>query len=561
MKFPKVLLRALRTLGTLGTLGALNTPWTLRTPSALLFLSSLLIPSLLYPTFAYAPPNSLIIRLQGDPETLDWNRAHTPVENYLMISLMEGLVSLNSVELKPALAQKWKISGDRKTYTFYLRKDARWSDGVPLKAEDFVTSWKRLLDPKTGAAYAYFLFDIEGAEEFNSGTLKDFSKVAIQALDSGTLRVKLKRPVSHWLSIPTHWVTFPMRQDQLDQHGDHFTQPGKMVTTGPFVLSSYEINSQIVLKKNPYYYDKGVKIESIIGKIVADDTTALQLYQTGNLDFMTDFPVLDVKAMARDPGFKTFPYLKTVYLGFSLFPQRGKLSTEKNRTAHDWISNPHFRKAIGMSIDRSKIGEILQGQQTGAGSFVPPPLQGHNKNIGLIYDPKEAKAEYTKSGAPVGLELELLILNWEKTLTLAQYLQSQLHKNLGINLKLQPFDNKTYRAQLDSHRFPLFITSWSADYVDPDNFLSIFLTHSGNNRTGWHEDHFDHKIIEARQMPSSPKRERIYFDLQREIEEENPVIVPLYYEPNIALVNPRVHGLKLNPLNYLDLKGVGISEK
>ncbi|MBI2711762.1 MAG: peptide ABC transporter substrate-binding protein [Bdellovibrio sp.] len=493
------------------------------------------------------------LRLQGEPETLDWNKAHTPIENYLMITLMEGLVSLDSVKVEPALAESWKISGDRKTYTFKIRKNAVWSDGVPVTAEDFLTSWKRLLAPETAAAYAYFLFDIEGAEAFNQGKEKDFSKVAVKPLDSKTLQVRLRKPVSHWISIPTHWVTFPLRKDILEKYGDQWAKPGRMVTAGPYLLDRYDLNSQIILKRNPKYYGHQGKVDQITALIVADDTTALQLYQTGKLDFLTDFPILNVKSLSETPGFQIFPYLKTVYLGFSFSPNHPT-------DAQKWIQNPHLRKAIAMSIDRSKIGEILQGKQSPGATFVPPPLTGSSKNVGITYNPKEALEEFRLSQAPKGIELEILILNWEKTLTLAQFIQSQLKLHLGIQLNLQPYDNKTYRAQLDLHRHPLFLTSWSADYPDPDNFLSIFLSDSGNNRPGWKNSSFDHKILQARQMPSSSQRERLYIEMQRELLDKEVVIVPLYYEPNIALVNPRVRGLKLNPLNYLDIKGVEISE-
>ncbi len=153
-------------------------------------------------------------RLTGDPETLDWNRAHTAMETFLLMNLMDGLVAFDSkLKVVPALAKTWTRSDDGKTYTFKLREDVKWEDGVRLTAKDFVHSWKRLLSPTTAASYAYLLFDIEGAENFNKGTLKDFGQVGIKAPDDFTFQVKLTRAVAHWIQIPTFWVTFPLRED------------------------------------------------------------------------------------------------------------------------------------------------------------------------------------------------------------------------------------------------------------------------------------------------------------------------------------------------------------
>ena len=157
------------------------------------------------------------MRLPGEPETLDWNKAHAAIETPIVMNVMDGLLLLDaSLRVRPALAQSWTVSPNGRTYTFKLRPGVKWSDGVPLKAQDFVYSWRRLLSPETGAAYAYFLFDIEGAEWYNKGELKDFDSVGIKAVDDLTFQIKLTKPVAHWIYVPTFWVTFPMRQDLVE---------------------------------------------------------------------------------------------------------------------------------------------------------------------------------------------------------------------------------------------------------------------------------------------------------------------------------------------------------
>lgn len=490
-------------------------------------------------------------RIPGEPETLDWNRAHTPIETHLLMNLMEGLVQFDSaLQVIPALAEKWTRSPDGKVYTFFLRKDVKWSDGVPLKAQDFVASWRRLLSPLTAAPYSYFLFDIENAEAFNQGKVKDFSLVGIKAIDQHTLRVSLSRAVAHWIQIPTFWVTFPIREDLINQYGVGWEKPGKMVTLGPFVLSSYEIDQKVVLKRNPYYY--GAKaagftnLTQVTALILKDDATAMNVYETGKLDFLQDLSNIDMSRLAGRPDLKHFPYLKTAYLGFNTkkFP----------------VNSVKVRRAIAMAVDHSKFPQILHGGQTVGRSFVPPRMMGHQPRLGLKFDPEAAKKELKESGIDLsrGLKLEFVTANWEKALAVAQYFQSELKKNLRLDVTIQPFDHKTYRAQLDLGTFPLFFGSWAADYPDPDNYLSVFLSNSGNNKTGWSDPEFDKKVIEARSEMNVKKRDKIYLELQKKIQEAEVIIAPMYYEPNVGLVKARVKGLELNPLNYLYLKKVRV---
>ncbi|MGZ3689221.1 MAG: peptide ABC transporter substrate-binding protein [Bdellovibrionota bacterium] len=490
---------------------------------------------------------NFVFRIQGEPETLDWNKAHTPIETYILMNLMEGLLTFDSsFKIAPALAQSWEISPDGKKFTFKLRTDVRWSDGVPLRAQDFVFSWKRLLSPVTAASYAYFLFDVDGAEDFNRGKIHDFSQVGVKALDDHTLEVRLAHPVATWIYIPTFWVTFPMREDIVEKYGSAWETPGRMVTLGPYTLASHDIDSKIVLKSNPVYYAPRGNIDQVTGLIVKDDSTALSLYEAGKLDFLTDIATLDLRRLQGRADLKSFPYLKTGYLGFvtDKFP----------------LQNVKVRRAIAMAIDKSHLNQVLHGGQEAASSFVPPRMMGHSGKIGLPFNPARALEELKTSGVDLSkpLSIELLLPNWDKQLTLAQFIQGELKRNLKIDVQLQPFDNKTFRAQLDLHAFPLFEASWSADYPDPDNFLSVFLSTSGNNRTTWKSENFDGQIMKARGMQNQKAREKVYLDLQKVLEEDQVVIVPLYYEPNMALVRPRVKNLELNPLNYLLLRKVNL---
>jgi oligopeptide transport system substrate-binding protein len=464
-----------------------------------------------------------------------------------MVNLMEGLIGLDeNVKPVPALAESWKVSPDGKTYTFKLRPGVQWSDGVPLKAKDFVYSWKRLLQPITAASYAYLLFDVVGAEEYNQGKLQDFSKVGVTAIDDQTLQVKLKRVVAYWDYIPTFWVTYPMREDIVTKYSTRWDTPGRMATLGPFTLESHDLESKIVLRANPKYYGKHGNIEEAVGLIVKEDSTAVTLFESGRLDVMTDIPSLDLQRLSTNPELKIFPYFKTGYLAFVVTKYPGSLVK--------------LRRAIAMAIDKSQFDQLLHGGQTPATTFVPPKLVGHSPNLGLKYDPAAARKELEASGIDMSrpIEMDLIMANWDKNLVLAQYIQAQLKKNLGINVNLQSFDHKTFRAQINLKVYGMYLNSWSADYPDPDNFVSLFLSDTGNNRTSWKNAKYDGLVLSARSEQNPKVREKKYTEAQKILLEEEAVAVPLFYEPNPVLIRNRVKGIEVNPLNYLLLKKVNL---
>ena len=302
-----------------------------------------------------------------------------------------------------------------------------------------------------------------------------------------------------------------------------------------------------MLRANPNYYGQRGNVEEIDALIIKDDSTALNLYETGKLDFLSDIASFDLKRLAGRADLKSFPFLKTAYLGFVV-------------TKHP-TNNKDLRRAIGLAIDRSKLGGVLHGGQEAATSFCPPRMLGYSQRIGLSFDAAKARAELKGSGLDLShpITLEMILPNWDKELTLAEFVKEQLKKNLGVNVVLQPFDNKTFRAQQELKTYPLFTSRWIADYPDPDNFMSVFLGDSGNNRTGWKNAKYDELVLKARESQDSKERERIYTDAQKLLLEDEAVIAPFYYEPVMALVKPRVRDLEINPVEQLLLRKVTLA--
>lgn len=512
------------------------------------FLSSLLPLALLLAPAAYgapAEPGTFTLRIPDEPETLDWNKAHTEVETYILMNIMEGLVSFDSsVNLKPALATKWTVSADGKTYTFHLRPDVRWSDGVPLKAQDFVYSWRRLLSPLTASNSAYLLFDIEGAKEYNQGKLLDPSQVRVKAVDDHTLQVKLTHPRPNWIFVPTFWVTFPLRQDLVEKYGQGWATPGRMVTLGPYELAYHDLDQQYGFTANPKYYGKRGNIKKFVALIVKDDTAAVKLYEQGKIDFLNDIDSSELKGLTGRSDLKTFPYLRTEYLAFStnLYP----------------FDIPDVRRAIAMALNRTEIKGVLPEAQP-ANSFVPPPLLGYSAQAGVAFDPVKAKAALAASGFDFkNRKFTLIFEDWGRTKLVGEFVQSQLKKYLGIELELVPMKNQVFRMNVDLHANPFFLEHWAADFPDPDNFLSIFLSNSGDNRFSWKNPEFDQIVNSAGDLTDQAKRKPLYAQAQKILLQDQTVVVPLYYEPIVALVRPRVHGLVVNPVGYLLLSGVNV---
>jgi oligopeptide transport system substrate-binding protein len=208
------------------------------------------------------PDKTFRLALHSEPPTLDWSLATDHVSFDVLTNLMEGLTQYNQkMEPIPAIAKRWEFSPDGKIITFFLRDDVLWTDGKKVTAMDFKYSWERLLNPATAAEYAYFLFDIENAFEYNSGKIKDPSLLGIEAVSPTVLKVRLKRPVYYFPSITTFMVTFPQRKDLIEKYGDHWTDPEHIVTTGPFALEEWKHEYKLIFKSNPRYYGKAPEVE------------------------------------------------------------------------------------------------------------------------------------------------------------------------------------------------------------------------------------------------------------------------------------------------------------
>lgn len=485
----------------------------------------------------------------SEPPTLDWSLATDHVSADILVNLMEGLVIFDKdLKPQPAMAENWEISPDGKTYTFNLRKNIKWSDGKHLTANDFYYSWKRLLDRKTAAEYAYFLFDVKNAQNFNSGKLKDFSKVGLKVIDDNTFQVELSHPASYFINVPTFWVTFPMRKDVVEKFGHNWTDPKNIVTAGPFLLSDWKHDSKLVLTKNPNYYGILPKSEKIEALIVNEDTTAISLFETDKVQLIRRIPPLELQRFKNKSDYVNSPYLRGYYYGFNV-----------NKPPFD---NPKVRQAFSYAIDRGQIVTILKGGQIPATSWVPKGMFGYEPEVGIGFNPQKAKALLAQAGYPEGKGLPPITLYFDSrddNRLVAEKVQSLWKEHLGVDVNLENSEWKVYLKQLQNDAPQIWRLGWGADYPDPHNFLELFTSYSGNNNTHWKNKEYDSLIENGSKEFDLNRRKEIYKKAQFILTEKDVPIMPLFYEAQNILIKDYVKGFEPNAMNILILKNVELN--
>ncbi len=488
------------------------------------------------------------VNLGTEPPSLDWSLATDHVSFNVIANLMVGLAEFDK-NLKPApvIAKSWDVLDGGKRIVFHLREDAAWSDGKRVVAGDFEFSWKRLLDPKTGSEYAYTLFDVANAEEYNQGKITDDKEVGVAALDDAALEVRLKNPTSYFLSLMTFEVTFPQRRDIIEKYGSKWTDPENIVTNGPFLLASWKHENEIRLKANPSFFLGKPAIDNVEMMMVNEMTTALALYEQGQLDFLDNhsIPILEKPRLAKAQGFKHVPQLRGEYYGFAV-----------NKKPFDDV---RVRKAFAMAIDRNFLPSLLRGGEQPATSWIPPGMLAHNPKIGLSYNPPEARRLLREAGYPDGKgfpEVTLAYNTLEDKKVVAEAVQGMWKRNLGVLVRLENLEWKVFLKRLQNDPPAIFRSGWGADYPDPDNFIKLFASYSPQNYSRWKNSRYDQLLEQAAREMSEQKRVRLYNEAQKILCEVDVPIVPLFNTAESTVLSPRYTGLEYNSMGRLLLRNV-----
>lgn len=493
-----------------------------------------------------------------EPQDLDPHVVTGVPESKILMALLEGLVIRhpNGLSPLPGIAEKWNVSNDGKTYTFFLRDNAIWSNGDPVTANDFVYSWRRMLTPSLGSKYPDMLYDVIGAEDFNKGLLKDFSKVGVKALDIGTLEVSLRNPAPYFLELLCHYTTRPVHRPtiekfgEIDSLGSQWTRPGNFVGNGPFKLSSWELNKLLVVKKSLTYWDAdNVQLNEIHFFPVDNATREDLMFRSGKLHVTSTVPQekIEVYKEKYPENLKIDPYYGTYYYRFN--------------TNKEPFDNKLVRQALSLSIDRKQIVDKVQkGGQAEAFSFTPPDKNAFYPSTKLEYDPVRARELLVQAGYEEGTfpSFELLYNTSEGHQKLAQAIQQMWKKNLNVDVTLTNTDWKVYLSKMSIGDFSVARAGWIGDYVDPKSFLDMMVTGRGNNQTGWSSNRYDSLLLKGANSSSQEERFSFFDEAEHILMDELPVL-PIYTYTRIYMIHPDVQGWDSNlldnhPYQYLSIR-------
>lgn len=496
-------------------------------------------------------PRDRILRVAvpGQPAVLDTNKAYDAIAGFMLMQMHEGL-TFHSAELvpQPGLAESWAFNDEFTEITFTLRPDLKWSDGEPLEASDFEYSWKRLLDPETAAEYAYFLYDVDGAEEYNSGEA-GVDGVGIEAVDARTLRVKLRRPAPFFPHITTFMVTYPVRRDLIEKHGESWTEPGNIAVTGPFVPIKHEHEYRMTLAPNPHWVLGEQQVDQLELYMTAEKSTALNLFVTGHMDIVLDMLPLAIPAYRGEPGYYNGPKLEVRYIGL--------------RLDHPPMDDVRVRKALAKSIQRTEFPEVLKGGELPTKTWLPKGMFGHAPDIGHSYAPDEARKLLADAGYPDGKgfpDVLLLFRAGNDWSLLAENLQQQWKRELGISVEIQVREQKAFFREIDGEKPPpAHLARWIADFPDPENFMSLFKANSGNNTLKFASDEYDELVENAVRTDDDNERMRMYSEAQRILVIDEAAMIPIYTAAQNVLRREGLTNLEFNAMGDARLGQVGWS--
>lgn len=491
-----------------------------------------------------------------EPQSLDPHIATGVPEHHIITALMEGLVHKHgeTLEPRPGVAKAWDISEDGRVYTFYLRENARWSNGDPHNAHDYIWSWWRALQAPLGNLYAYMYFPIKNAKAYYDGEISDFDQVGVKALDDFTLEVTLTNPTPYFLQLLDHYSTYPVHRatvekfGKADQRGTRWTYEGNIVGNGAFQLKEWKINRRITVERNPYYWNAdNVRLNQVVFYPTENVTTEERMFRAGQLHY-SGIPSdkIEVYTQNKDPSLRIQPYL-------GIYFYRINVETPQ-------LQDKRVRRALAMTINREQLAtQITKGGQIPAYAITPPGTMGYYPESDLTFDPEAAKQLLAEAGYPNGEGFpttEILYNTSEGHRKIAVAIQQMWKQHLNIDVTLLNQEWKVYLDTVSNRHYAIARAGWIGDYVDPNNFLDMFLCNGGNNRTNWCDKAFDRLILEeAPRAKSHAERLAIFKQAEKILLDDMPVI-PIYVYTSNNLVHPSVRNFGRNILNQANYREI-----
>ena len=501
------------------------------------------------------PSDLQILRrgLGGEPSALDPAAAGDNFSVQVLQDLYEGLTTESPTgDVLPGVASSWTVDPTGKQYTFQIRANAHWSNGKPVRAQDFVAAWQRVLDPKLGSPVSDNLRVLAGATEIIAGHSPP-SSLGVSAPSDNVLIVNLERPAPYLPQLLTHSSAFPIYSDVSAQSHD----PTTWVSNGAYVLAKWQPGTELDLSRNINYWDQvNVHVAKVIYQIAPDDNAQYARYRAGQLDVTDSVPTNAIDALRSQHSSELViaPFLGTAYYGLNL-------------SEPQIASNVNLRKALAMAIDRKRLVRALAFGQSGAYGFVPPGTWNYDPQTWEWKDQGDdsriaaARELYAQAGYSPKAPLRMrLLFNSNIVIKNTAILVAAMWKEtLGIDTELTEEEYRVFlQSRHDKKRWEIARLGWTADFNDASNFLDIFRTRSPNNDEDYSNPSFDKLLEDAASTPESMQRRSLLEASERTMLADYPII-PLYFYVSKWLVKPYVRGVHPNPLNRLPSKALTIA--
>jgi oligopeptide transport system substrate-binding protein len=520
--------------------------------SALLVSSLLLAGCRLLPSPASVPEGEGVLNLYGiDPHTLDPAVSGEALSHEYIVQIFSGLVRLgDKLEPVPDIAERWEVSGDGVTYTFYLRKDVRFQDGREVKAGDFKYSWERACDPDTSSRTAPdYLGDIVGVAEVLRGQASEIS--GLRVINDYTLEVTIDAPKSYFLAKMSYPTSFVVDRENVASGGEWWRHPNG---TGPFKLVEWQEQSRLVLERNELYYGEVAQVGSVIFHLYAG--VPMNLYETGEIDVTgVSIPYIDRVTDERGPflsDLMVYPELSFFYLGFN--------------TTKPPFDDENIRRAFCHAVNKDKlVSLIFRDMVEPASGILPPDMPGYNEGLaGLDYDIEFAReliasSEYgdvsnlppitvtdSGQGGLISSDLEAIIYEWRE--------------NLGVEVAVRQLEPERFLYHLDEELDEMYFSGWIADYPHPQDFLDILFRSGAENNYGGYSNPEVDALLDRANVELDSQASLALYQQAEQILVSEAACLPLWFGQNYLLVKPYVGGYELNPMGLPQLNKVTLEE-
>jgi oligopeptide transport system substrate-binding protein len=502
-----------------------------------------------------APEQTLVKGNGSEPATLDPQKVEGTPESNVLRDLFEGLVSSGPKgETLPGVAESWETK-DNKHYVFHLRKDAKWSNGDPVTAHDFVFAFQRAVDPKTASPYSWYMEipTIINASDIIAGK-KPADTLGVKAVDDHTFEVQLEKAVPYFVSMLSHTTTYPVPKKVIEKFGDKWTQPGNMVSNGAYVLKDWVVNERVDVERNPNYWNNGKTVINKVTYLPIQSTNAeLNRYLAGEVDLTYNMPIERFKQMKKElpDEVKVSGYVGTYYYQYNF--------------KHKPFDDVRVRTALSYAIDRNVIADKVMGKGETPGYTLVPDFVDGFKPVApawskLTQAERDTKAKelLTEAGYGPGKPLKFeLLYNTDDNHKKVAVAVASMWKKLGVQVSLVNQEWKTYLETKKQGNFDVGRAGWIADYNEASSMLDLMQTTHGNNDGKYSNPTFDKLMSESRNQVDAEARNKLYVQAEEILAKDMP-IAPIYQYVTSRMVKPYVGGYPANPLDNIYSKDMYI---